>query len=209
MSRNRQPVKGLNKSVAEIAADAAAERARKAASKAALKAQRARDAAIPSTSTSSVAAPAGPTDAERAARKTAEHAAYLEALAVDARALNPDATDDEVAAYVAEQIKPAAGTDKPRYTGPMLALRTASVHYVKGANGNPHTVDNLAFALEALDRATVCRVLMAAMKIERNPYAHLNPGQQSMNLRNKARGQFKAGTLTMVEVNAAISAAKA
>ena len=44
------------------------------------------------------------------------------------------------------------------------------------------------------------------MKLHGNPYAHLNPGQQSMNLRNKARAQLKAGLLKLADVEAALKA---
>jgi hypothetical protein len=133
-----------------------------------------------------------------AAKKAAEHEAYLQALREDAAALGRD--PDE---YIAEQlVEPAKQTG---YVGPMLALRAAAKGYVKGKNGNPHCGDDLASLLDGLTRDQVVGVLIIAMKLPGNPYPHLNPGQQSMNLRNKARGQLKNGLLKSEDIQAAIA----
>jgi hypothetical protein len=137
--------------------------------------------------------------AEReAAKREAEASAYREALIVDAKAmLGEDATAEAIAKYVAEQMQ---GPEKARYDGPMLALRKAAKHYVKGANGNPHCGDFLATALDGLTREQVVerlgKLLFAkGITTSVNPYTALNPGQQSMNLRNKARGAYLKGLL--------------
>lgn len=88
------------------------------------------------------------------------------------------------------------------YEGRMTALRQASKHYVKGPNGNPHCHDELAFALEGFTRDQVCAALLLSMGLERNPYDHLNPGQQSLNLRNMARRRIRAGEITMEPIYA-------
>jgi hypothetical protein len=202
MARNRQPIRALTKSAAEIAADAQVERDRKAASKAALRAARKQAESTESETPALDPTPAVDHSAEDHANALATARADAEAVGVTFEAMCADMGIDPATGAPAH----VPGTAKPRYTGPMLALRSASKSYVKGANGNPHTTDNLAFKLEALDRLTVVRVLMLAMQLEGNPYLHLNAGQQSMNLRNKARGMFKNGTLTMAEVDSAIAA---
>lgn len=215
----RASIKSVNKSNTEIAANAAAEKARKLASKAALKATEA--AAKPKT----VRKPKAPktipqvitTDALEAKRAT-EAANALKSQREDYEATlgsmtsiqqdnAPSFTD-----YLAEQgLNPdgtpraASAVAKPgSYQGPMLALRTAAQHYTKGVNGNPHCNDWLASSLAGLTREQVVACLILVMKLEGNPYPHLNPGQQSMNLRNKARGMAKNGLLTVADLDAAI-----
>jgi len=148
-------------------------------------------------------------DADQAQReaenRTAEEAAWTE----DAIALGRDPAE-----YILEQrVVDPEPTGKPRkeatYFGPMLALRSASKSYVKAANGILCNGDDLAQAVGALTREEVVTVLQTALKLESNPYAHLNPGQQSMNSRNKARQAIKAGTLTMAEVRALVTVALA
>lgn len=194
----RQPVKALNLTTSEIAKSAAIEKARKTASKKALHAE------IDPPKVKKTAAPkALPVEKPQDAI-AAEHAAMRAALTIDAKAvLGEDASQADIDAYVAKEMDipaPKAGS----YTGPMIALRTAAKHYVKGTNGNPHSNDWLAASLAALDQPTVIRVLIKAMKLEGNPYIGLNNGQQSMNLRNKARGMVKRGELTQDDVLNAI-----
>lgn len=181
----RAPVKALNKTPQQIAANAAAEKARKAASKKALRAALAPAATTPA-----------PVVEKSAETRAAEHEAYLAALRVDAAALGVDPE-----AYIAEQLAPV----KTKYTGPMLALRSAAKTYVKAPNGQPCCGDDLAALCGWHSRDTVVKALILAMGLPGNPYLHLNPGQQSMNLRNKARAQLKAGTLTAEQVEAAFA----
>jgi hypothetical protein len=117
-------------------------------------------------------------------------------------ALHPVLTQEIVVQTAkAEQIK---AESKARYAGPMLALRAAAKSYVKGMNGNPHCGDVLASALSGLDREQVVEVLIYALRLEGNPYSHLNPGQQSMNLRNKARTAMKNGALKGADIELAV-----
>ena len=79
------------------------------------------------------------------------------------------------------------------YAGPMLRLRErlAEGAYQKAPNGQPCCGDQVATLLGTLAPAAVIRACIVAMNLPANPYAHLNVGQQSMNLRNKLRGCFK------------------
>lgn len=204
MARTRQPVKALNQSPAQIAANAAAEKARKAASRAALKAAKAAKAESAQVETPST----------QALTPKADHAAEDAANALrvqreDWEALGSVGTFE---AYLADQGLNPDGTVKPesksRYDGPMLPLVAARTRYVKAANGIQCNGSPLAMLCGQFTRPVVVAALIQALKLPGNPYAHLNPGQQSMNLRNKARGAIQNGTLTMAEIEAALNAAK-
>lgn len=188
----RQRIKPLNPSAEAVQAQAATEAKRKRASKALLKADKA-----PAKPTKPVKQE--PTAEQLAAKKAAEHEAYLKALREDAAALGVDPE-----AYIAEQLADVPKKDK--YAGPMLALVQARKAYVKGANGNPHCGDEMSTILQGLSREDVVSVLLRFLELENNPYSHLNPGQQSMNLRNKARGQIKGGFRTIGELQARVIA---
>lgn len=212
----RAPVKAVAKSSTEIAANAAAEKARKLASKAALKAVLPSKAVkAPRKPKAGAAAPQVITTDALEAKRAQEAQNVLKSQREDYNALllaDALTTQGGFEGYLAEQgfnvdgtPKAASAVVKPgSYQGPMLALRAASQHYVKGANGNPHCNDWLAASLAGLTRDQVVTCLIAAMKLPGNPYLLLNPGQQSMNLRNKARGMAKAGTLTQADLDAAI-----
>ena len=100
----------------------------------------------------------------------------------DAEVNEDDQTDE------ADEADEAEG-----YAGPMLRLRErlAEGAYSKAANGNPCCGDIVAAKLGTLKPAQVIRACIIAMNLPANPYAHLNIGQQSMNLRNKLRGCLK------------------
>jgi hypothetical protein len=204
---------------ASVRANSAADKARKAKSKAALRAST--QAPAPSTRPEPLAVDPA-VEAKRLERVKQDAVNALQAHWVDFCAIgalerapeSPDTlTGEGLAAwesYLREQgLNPdgtpntgKAGTEKPVYIGPMLALRERSKAgaYVRMPNGNPSCADWLATALGALNREQVVQVLIIAMKLPGNPYTHLNPGQQSMNLRNKARGLVKNGLLTQAEV---------
>lgn len=134
---------------------------------------------------------------------------FLAALRDDAVALGAR-TDEEIAAYVASQTaapEPKAADGKTPYSGPMLALKTARQTYVKAANGVLCNGSPLALLCGQYKREVVVTALVNALKLPGNPYAHLNPGQQSMNLRNKARHQINEGQLSLAEIEAALKAA--
>jgi pyruvate/2-oxoglutarate dehydrogenase complex dihydrolipoamide acyltransferase (E2) component len=206
---NRPAPRALNKTAEAVAANAAAEKARKAASKKALHAdlaakKAAAEAPAAEAPAAPAPAPATKTPEEIAAKRAAERAAYEKALHEDAAALG--LTGDAAKAYVAESLDAVAIPKAGGYTGPMLVLRSAAKRYAKGKNGNPMCGDAMALTLDGLPREQVVATLILAMKLESNPYRHLNPGQQSMNLRNKARGAVKNGFLQYSEILAARAA---
>lgn len=190
----RQPIKALAHTAEQIAASAKADAERKAASKArvkaAAKAKPELETAKPET--------AEQIAAKAAAKTAADHEAYLAALRIDAAALGVDPD-----AYIAEQLQPV----RVRYAGPMLALRRAVGGYVKAQNGQPCCGDTLAVLCGQHTREAVVAGLIAALKLDSNPYAHLNPGQQSMNLRNKARTALRDGFLQLADVATCLKAA--
>lgn len=214
----RAPVKTVNKTASAVAKNAAAEKARKAASKAALKA--ALKAAAGGSAKAEVLAENLQAHADRleqervsrVSREAADHAAYLQTLREDAHAAwfaSLDAVQQEEVnngersipdgyadAYIAEQLTPV----KTKYNGPMLALKTARKAYVKAANGIQCNGDDLAMMCGQYPRETVVKGLIQALSLPGNPYLSLNPGQQSMNLRNKARHALKAGLITSAHV---------
>lgn len=205
MSKTRQPVKPLNQSPATIAKAAKAEAARKAASKAAL--HEALDAAKaesvhaePLSTQAAEVVPSVP-----APDHEAEHRANrLATLKVDAEALGVEFT-----AYLEQEgVNPDGSlkTVKQPYTGPMVALKTARLHYTPARNGVLCNGDPLALLCGSYTREQTVKALIVALKLPGNPYLALNPGQQSMNLRNKARNAIKNGLLTLAEVQAAYEA---
>lgn len=221
----RAPVKIVNKTASAVAKNAAAEKARKTASKAALQADL--KAADPKELAKAVkfleaqmkAEASQPTPEALKAKADADHAAYLQTLREDAHATwfaSLDAVQQEevnngersipdgyVDAYIAEQLAPV----KAKYNGPMLALKTARKAYVKAANGIQCNGDDLAMMCGQYPRETVVKGLIQALGLPGNPYLSLNPGQQSMNLRNKARHALKAGLVTSAHVALCLKAA--
>ena len=192
----RAPVKTVNKTASAVAKNAAAEKARKAASKAALKAADPKELAKAAVSLEKQASQ--PTPEALKAKADADHAAYLQTLREDAAALGVDPDT-----YIAEQLAPV----KTKYNGPMLALKTARKAYVKAANGIQCNGDDLAVMCGQYPRETVVKGLIQALGLPGNPYLSLNPGQQSMNLRNKARHALKAGLVTSGHVALCLKAA--
>lgn len=173
-------------------------------------------------------------DAEVAARAAskdvaAERAAYLKTMREDYEAGFEEGSARDLTFEqfltdngVNSDGSPMATADEPKeraarerhYFGPMFALVEASKHYVKGTNGNPHCADELAMALDGLTREQVVKTLGAFLFMQKvtestNPYKHLNPGQQSMNLRNKMRGALKNGLVKMDALKLQIEAFKA
>lgn len=125
--------------------------------------------------------------AEREAAKAAKEAAKL------ARAQARAAAKAEREARMAE-LGPQ---------GKMSALRDAKKNYVKSATGQLRTNDELAQALDAVPPTGVINLALEVLGLEANPYARLNVGQQSMNLRNKLRGAIKRNVVTIEQVVAA------
>lgn len=222
MTAKRAPVKTVNKTASAVAKNAAAEKTRKAASKAASKAAlkaAAGGSAKDEVLAENLQAHADRLEQERVSREAADHAAYLQTLREDAHAtwfasLTPveqeevnngerSIPDGYTEAYIAEQLTPV----KTKYIGPMLALKTARKSYVKAANGIQCNGDDLAMLCGQYPREMVVEGLIQALGLPGNPYLSLNPGQQSMNLRNKARHALKAGLVTSTQVALCLKAA--
>ena len=199
--KTRQPVKALNQTPEQVATAAAAEKARKAASKKALKAL---------NQTPKQAAPVvEPPDAAKA-RHDQDAANALQTAIADAATLGVPLEQMLADMGIDDQGRPLQA-DKQRYDGPMLALVSARKSYVKAGNGILCNGDQLAVICGAHSRDETVKALgtllfSKGLTAAVNPYLSLNPGQQSMNLRNKARHALKAGTITLADVQAAYAA---
>lgn len=148
-----------------------------------------------------------------------EYQAHLATLRVDFDALGgQEALGQSFEQYAAEQMEvapePTEGAKPKRerhYFGSMYALVAASKTYVKASNGILCNGDSLAMECGKYTRPVVVEglknALIAAKVLEGNPYLHLNPGQQSMNMRNKARAALMNGTVTMAAIAAHLKAA--
>ena len=82
----------------------------------------------------------------------------------------------------------------------MAALRDAKQHYIKASNGQLRSTDDLAEALDPVHPLDIVPLVQSLLELGANPYAHLNPGQQSMNMRNKLRGALRHGRITLDQV---------
>lgn len=194
----RQAPKALNKDARTIQANADADKARKAASKKALKeaSKLVKDNALITTAEPKPEpAPEVDHSADNldAARIEAEATGMSFEEACDSMGIDPK---------TGKPVEP----EKSRYSGPMLALVAARRSYVKAANGIQCNGDEIATSLGNLSRPDVISACMSLLNLESNPYAHLNPGQQSMNLRNKLRHAVKSGKVDMVAVRIAVQA---
>lgn len=199
MATRRNPVKPLSQTTEQVARAAAADKARKTASKKALRASLKKTEVVQSE----VVASAEAVVQSLTDTLNTVHAANLAAAREEAQVLGVSFEEacvsmgvDPVTGHpTADEIAPGSGSIILGYSGPMLALRERSKagHYVKGTNGNPHCGDAVADALQVLTRERVVEVCIKLLGLEGNPYLHLNPGQQSMNLRNKLRHAVKNG----------------
>lgn len=200
----RNAPKTPNLSSSQIASAAAAEKARKLASRAALKAASAKPepASTPAPST-----PAQP----KADHSDQDAANALATAKVDAEALGVPLEQMLAEMGIDANGKPAAPAEKDRYAGPMLALVAARKAYVQAANGILCNGDKLALLCGQFERPVVVAGLLSALQTAKlvtgNPWSHLNPGQQSMNARNKARHALKSGFITHAAIEAALQAA--
>lgn len=206
MARSRvspQPITKVNaeRLILKDKQAAAAKRAEKAAQKKAFAEM------VKATKSAPVVPPVDP--AVVAAKQQAEREAALAAQRVDFEALMPeDQTFDEFLADAGYNPDGSVRVaEKQTYQGPMLALVTARRHYVKAPNGILCNGDLLATALGGLNREQVVDVLVQALGMGSNPYTALNPGQQSMNLRNRARVAVRKGTLKLEDIVAAVEKA--
>jgi len=76
--------------------------------------------------------------------------------------------------------------------------------YVRGSDGHLRCDDQLAKLLDPLNHEQTVEVLLSVTGTQGNPYEHLNAGQQSMSLRNKARGMLRNGQITLTQVKQAV-----
>jgi hypothetical protein len=126
--------------------------------------------------------------AEKLAAKEAKATAKAEATAAKAQArADAKAAREARLAELGPQSK-------------MSALRDAKKNYVKSATGLLRSNDELAQALDTVTATNVIPMALVLLKLEENPYARLNVGQQSMNLRNRLRGALKKGLVTIAQV---------
>lgn len=126
---------------------------------------------------------------EEAAKTKADKAAEREA----ASKLSKEQREAKAAA-IAEARKAGDPEGKRTYFGSMLSLadKVKAGAYKKGLNGQLRSDDEVARILEVVTPANTVKLLMQVLCLTENPYAHLNIGQQSMNLRNKLRGALRA-----------------
>lgn len=140
--------------------------------------------------------------AEREAKKAAESEAR--ALAAIQKAAEREEKRQALAAEKAEKAAARAAARAEREAqaaeGVMLALRSAKEKYVKSATGQLRSTDELATVLDAVPPSGVIEMGLKLLKLETNPYSHLNTGQQSMNLRNKLRGAINKNLVTIADV---------
>jgi hypothetical protein len=130
-------------------------------------------------------------DKKEAAEKKAQAAAEAKAAKLKAAQEKKDAAAAAKAAKAAERAN-----RPPRDPGVVMANlgeRTKAGHYVKGANGQLRSNDDLAVALESIPAKKMVPFLLQVTGLTENKYAALNYGQQSMNLRNRLRGMVRKG----------------
>lgn len=145
-------------------------------------------------------------DAEKAERKAAADKAKADKKA-QAEADKAAKAEARALAKKEREERLAAAAEGKTYAGSMLALadRVKQGVYVKSATGQLHSGDELALALDGVSPTDVIRIGLDVLKIEENPYAHLNIGQQSMNLRNRMRGAIKKQALAITDITSYIA----
>ncbi len=135
--------------------------------------------------------------AKAKAEKEAAAATAKEAKAKEAEAKKAQTAEERKAKaekLAADRLAALGPDSKRTYVGSMLALadRVKAGVYTKGMTGQLRSNDDLAVALDAVPTDNVIALAMKALHLTVNPYAALNRGQQSMNLRNKLRGAIRA-----------------
>lgn len=147
--------------------------------------------------------------AAKAEKKAAAEKAKAEREAKAAeKAAEREAKKGETEAAKAERkAKLAELAEGRNYQGSMLALteRVKSGSYVKSATGQLRSTDALAEALDGVQPLGVIQLGKDLLKLEENPYAKLNVGQQSMNLRNRLRGAITKGVIKIEDVVAYVA----
>lgn len=138
--------------------------------------------------------------AEAKAKKEAADKARAEKAEARAKAQAEAKEKAEKAKAEAEAAKKAKAEERAakaaeKAANPGTTLGTIverAKGYIKGPNGQLHSGDELAMALESVPANKVVELILAIFK-EPNKYAHLNYGQQSMNYRNRLRGAISKG----------------
>lgn len=143
-------------------------------------------------------------DAAAAQAKIAEKEAKQKAAAEKKAAKEAEATEKKAAKEAekkkreeeraaAKAAREAAGVKESTESMKALSERVKSGTYVKGRNGQLRSSDPLALVLETVAVEKMVTFLLAVLGLAENPYASLNYGQQSMNLRNRLRGAIRKG----------------
>lgn len=149
-----------------------------------------------------IAAAKAEREAAKAAKAAEKEAAKAEKVAEREAAKAAKAAEKE-AAKAEREAKRAERLAALEAAGPltkMHALRDAKSKYVKSATGQLRSTDELAEAFDRVTPSGAIAICMVVLGLESNPYAHLNVGQQSMNLRNKLRGAIRRGVVTIDRV---------
>jgi flagellar biosynthesis GTPase FlhF len=150
-------------------------------------------------------------EAERAETNKARNLAAVQAeAAATGMSFEEAAASMGVDPTTGDVLDPGQTSRTPRvpYSGPMSVLKQARLTYTKASNGILCNGDKLAMLCGQFERPVVVAGLIAALDLPGNPYLHLNPGQQSMNLRNKARRAISEGILSLAKVEACLRAVK-
>ena len=124
--------------------------------------------------------------AEQQAKKEAREAAKAQKLA-----------EKEAKAKAREEAKAERAESASAGGMASLADRIKSGAYVKGANGQLRSNDDVAIALESVAPKRTVELLLNVLGLSENPYENLNYGQQSMNLRNRLRGAVRNGKVSL------------
>lgn len=131
-------------------------------------------------------------------RKTKADARAAEKAEIEARKAERTAKAAENKAAAEARATELAASGR-KYVGSMLSLadRVKQGLYVKGTNGQLRSNDEVAVALDGVKPVDVIKVGLGLLQLESNPYASLNIGQQSMNLRNRLRGAVRKSVLSV------------
>lgn len=140
-------------------------------------------------------------DKEKAEAKAKKEAEKAEKAAAKAKEAEEKKAARE-AASAERKARLEAAAEGRAYQGSMVALadRVKQGAYVKGTNGQLRSDDELARALDGISVTDVIRIGLDLLKLEDNPYAALNVGQQSMNLRNRMRGAIKKEVIKVSDI---------
>jgi hypothetical protein len=97
-----------------------------------------------------------------------------------------------------------------KYVGPMIALaaKVAEGKYTKSTMGQLNCGDELARLLDCVPGHNIVELGRIVLELEVNPYINLNPGQQSMSMRNRLRGALKKNVITVEQLQKVIAAEK-